>query len=886
MAWIGRFLNALRPARLDREFEEELEFHRQIRLRQAREQGLAPEEAERETRRRMGNLAAAKDEMRDARVAGWLASFLQDLGYGLTLLRRDRGVSALIVLALALGVGGNVAVFTLLKAAFLDPLPYPGAGRLVTITESHSRLRESGRNLSVALFEEIRARSRAIEQMAFLDHRDYQMTGGAEPVRVVAARVTASFFPLLGVSAAQGRVLVEDENQAGRTSVAVLTEAFWRSRLGADPNIIGRTLRLDGEPVTVVGVLPVGFHFDYPALRIPEPVDLYRPYPLQRPNDLSSGLSSVSEAVRVLARLRPGSATQEAGTELRDLAATLAAERPSAFRHRDGGPSGFSLEAAPLQEAIAGVHRPMLGLLAGSAAIILLISCANAAQLLLARSLRRRREVAIRAALGASRLRLIRQFFLEALVLAVCGGLAGLMLSGWITRLLTAVLPVRSPILESARMDAGAIAAALALSLLAAVLSGALPAVRGSRWTPGLALRAQVATGEGNRWRHSLIAAEAALSVFLLCAAGLIAHNLWTLISTPMGFDAENVLTMRLKLPGFRPGALDARARLALEQYRERIAALPYVDAAATVTGPPLRPARGGPTELIGVTDAAGALVSVIADNHLISPDYFRVLRIPLLAGRSFRAADGEGQPRVAIVNEEFARRFGLGRDVVGRQIFEPGEPITIVGLVGDVRTRGRQIAPVPEVYLSSLQFSWANVYLMVRSPLPPAQLLAQVKAAIRAANPDQAVYGVMTLEEMIADALREPRFQSWVIGAFALLAVAMAIAGMYSVVSCLVSQRTTEIAIRMALGARRGAIVRAILGVTSLWMVTGLAAGLGLGLAARHSLRSLSGAVSGGSPWMFAVVALLFLVAALAAAWLPARQAARLDPAVALRAE
>ena len=853
-----------------------------MRLRRSRERGLSAAEAEHETRRRMGNLLMAKEEMREARMVRWLASSLQDLRHGLVLLRRDPGVSGLIVLVLALGIGGNAAVFTLLKAAFLDPLPFRDAGRMVTILE------DNGWSPSVSEFLEIRARSRTLDQIAFAEHRDMQLSGTAEPVRVFAARVTASFFSLLGVNASLGRTFLEEENQPGRTPVVVLTDAFWRGRMGADPAALGRTLRLDGQPALVVGVLPPGFHFDYPTLRISEPVDIYLSFPIEPLAALhpSGGHRGDRQPVRVLARLREGTTYVQAESELQSIGSALAREHPSAYLTRDGKPRGFTFETLRLRDAIVGTQRSLLWLLLGGVGVLLLIACANTAQLLLARSLRRGHEFAIRAALGASRLRLIRQFLLEGLVLAACGGVAGLLVSGWIARLLAAVLPVRSPLLESAHSDLPAMGFTLAISLISAIVFAIIPAVKGSRWTPGPALSARATTVEGNRRRHVMIALEAALSVFLLCGAGLVAQNLWTLISTPMGFDPNHVLVMRLNLPARRPNSLDSKASQPLQEYLEKIAAIPGVDSAATVTGPPLRPAIGGPVEIVGLTEGSGALKSIIADLHQVSPDYFRTLRIPLLAGRAFRNDDVVGRPRVAIVNQEFARRFGLGADVVGRQTYEPGEPFTIVGMVGNVRTRGLRAAPYPESYISSMQFPWANVYLVARSAIPPAQLVKQVKAAIESSNSDQAVFGVMTMDELIVDSVTEPRFHVFLIGAFALLAVAMAASGMYSVISFLVSQRTSELAIRMALGASRGAIIKTVLGTTSLWVVAGLAGGLGLGLAARTTLRSLTNTEAAGSPAMYAAVVLFFLAVTLLAAYLPARRAARLDPAQALRCE
>src|SRR6202162_1594318 len=695
---------------------------------------------------------------------------------------------------------------------------------------------------STSEFVEIQARSRSFEQMAFAEHRDMELSGSGEPVRVFAARVTASFFPLLGVGASLGRTFLDEENQPGRTPAVILTDAFWRSKLGADPRAVGRTLRLDGQPALVVGVLPPRFHFDYPTLRIAEPVDIYVSYPLEHSYPMYSAGSGRGVAVRVLAGLRPGVTYAQANAELRSSAAVLTHAYPSAFPNIQHNPSLFHFVMVPLRDAIVGTQRSLLWLLLGGVGVLLLIACANTARLLLGRLLRRGRGVAIRAALGASRPRLIRQFLLEGLVLAACGGVVGILISGWIVQLLVAVLPVRSPLLASAHLDARAIGFTLAISLISALVFATIPALKGSRWTLGPSLNARASGGEGNRWRNAMIAIEAALSVFLLCGAGLVVQNLWTLISAPMGFDPSHVLAMRLKLPSSRPqNSVDPKAGLAFQEYLEKIEAIPGVESAATVTGPPLRNARTGNAELVGFTDATGRLKTIWSDNHLVSPSYFRTLRIPLLAGRTFRKSDSGPRVNVAVVNQEFARcneesarRLGLGANVGGQHLDEPGEPIRIVGMVGNVRTRGLQTAPL--VYVSSLQLDWVNVYLVIRSAIPQAQLVKMVKAAIQYSNSDQAVFGVMTMDELIADSVSEPRFDAFLIGAFALLAVAMAATGMYSVISCLVSQRTSEIAIRMALGASRGAIVRTILGATTMWVVAGLAGGLGLGLATRST--------------------------------------------------
>ncbi len=593
-------------------------------------------------------------------MPAWIC-FFHDARQSLTLLRRDRAVSGLIVLVLALGIGGTTAIFTLLQAAFLNPLPYRHPERLVTVMEN------TGGMPNVSEFLEIRRRTRTMEQLAFAEHLDMQLTGTGEPARVFVARVTASFLPLLGVSPRLGRNFLEEENQPGRAPAVILTDTFWHAHMGADPGIIGRTLRLDGRPATVVGVLPAGFQFDYPSLRIPEPVDIYVSYPIEPAWGMGPGANGHGDPVRVIGRLKDGVSLAQARDDLRGVARALTSEYPGSFRNPQHNPSLFSFLLLPLREAIVGTQRSLLWLLLGGVAALLLIACANAAQLLLARGLRREREVAIRAALGATRLRLVRQFFFEGLVLACCGGAAGLLAAVWMARLLVRSLPVRSPLLASAHLDGRTAAFTLAVSLVSALLFAIVPAVKGTRWTPGPSLGARTTAGEGNRWRHCMIAIEAALSVFLLCGAGLVAQNLHTLIATPMGFDPKGVLALRIKLPQGVQREIEPNAGVVFQEYLDRIEAIPGVDAAALVTGPPLRPARGGNSEIRGITEANGELKSIIAWNHLVSPDYFRTLRIPVLAGRTFRRDDAGRQVTVAIVNEEFARRFGLGRGHSGQ---------------------------------------------------------------------------------------------------------------------------------------------------------------------------------------------------------------------------
>jgi putative ABC transport system permease protein len=812
---------------------------------------------------------------------------MRDLLFAWRLLGREADVSALIVLVLALGIGGNSATFTLLKATFLDPLPYRDADRLVVVRE------DSGWSPSVGEFIEIRKRGRELEQPAFLQLQDMQLTGPDEPVRILAGRVTASFFPLLGVSASKGRTFSAEDNLPGANPVVMVSDGFWHSGMGADPGIIGRTLRLDGKPFQIVGVLPPAFHFDYPTLGVPEPIGVYVAFPLERSYSVRPSGYGGGPTVRMLARMRDGSTFQQAEAELRSIGSALVTENPSEFRRPDGKTMGVSFTIQPLREAIVGAQRPLLWLLSGGVCVLLLIACANTAQLLVARGLRRGREVAIRAALGATRPRLIRQFLMEGLVLAICGGVLGLLLSVWIVRLLVRMLPARSPIFESARVDAWVITFTLGLSVFSALLFAIIPAVKGSMYALGPSLGSR-AIGQGNRWRHGMLALEAALSVFLLCGAGLIGQNLLNLLVTPAGFDGSGVTLMQLALPPQRIEALPPSAKpwertaRAFEEYLERVQAIPGVEAAAISTAPPLLPQRGGPTRIVGVP-VAGDPLGYPALTNMVSPDYFRTLGIPLIAGRAFRDDDAPGREPVVIVNQEFARRAGVENPVGMKE--EPGldaehPTATIIGMVGNVRMRNLDPAPVPETYWSYRQVSLPTTYLAVRSSLPQAQLVNSVKQAIRSSYREQAVFNIRTMDQVFSSSVAQPRFQAALTGAFALLALAMAASGMYTVISYLVSQRTSEIAIRIALGAGRGAIVKTVLGTTSLWVVGGLAAGLGLGLAAGATIRSLTNTVTTGSPLMYAAVLAFFLLVTLLATCQPIRRAIRLDPAVALRSE
>jgi len=812
-----------------------------------------------------------------------LASWIQDFRHGLVLLRRDAGSSALILLVVALGIGGNTAIFTLMKAAFLDPLPFPNAERLVTISTSIEDKRiQGGTNVlspTVSEFLEIRRHSRVLEELAFFNHREFRLTVTDEPVRVVAAQTSASFFSLLGVRPSSGRTFQPDENNPGRNGIVVVSDDFWRIRMGADLRALGTTLHLNGEPFVVVGVLPRDFRFDYPSLRVPEPADIYIPMPLESESQVgvTRGKSALPDQVRVLARIPERNGAAEAAAELDSIARAL--YRPEYDRPVGTGDRSFRMQ--PLREALVGSQRPLLWLLMSGVVLLLMIGCANTAQLLLARSLRRSREVSIRAALGATRARLIRQFLLEGIVLAAGAGAIGVLLGHVILRVLIGLLPVRNPVLESARLDPGVLAFAFALSFISALVFSIVPAIKGSMWTLSPNLNARLVVGQSNRWRHVMIGIEATLSMFLLCGAGQIAQNLWVLMSAATGFDPNQVMVMQLRLP-----PQPERRRRVVQEHLSKIAAIPGVDSASVASAIPLRPGNGGFIRMVGEPPEVVASRRPVW-GYFVSPDYFRILGIPMVAGRTFRDDDVEGRPSVAVVNQEFVRSQGLGPEPIGQQIDDgPGGHITIVGVVSDVRVRGTQMTPEPQLYLSYLQHFLPNIYVLVRSPLAQAQLVNRVKAAIATADSEQPVFNISSMDQVFTNSIASPRFNAFLVGTFALVALAMAAGGMYSVISCLVSQRAGEIAVRIALGARRVTIVKAILLGTSAWLLGGLAAGCAFGLAASNTMRSFSNSTTSPSAGMFAVLALVFVLVMLLATVIPLRRAIRLDPVATLRCE
>jgi predicted permease len=820
--------------------------------------------------------------MREERVITWLESLLQDARYGSRSLRRVGLSTSVVILMLTLGIGANAAIFTLLNAVWLRPLPYEDAGRLVTLLDGYTKLAVGEDAPTVPEFLDVRRWTQSLEYMAFLDHRDFQVTGGQEPERVFGGRVTASFFPLLGVQPALGRVFRDDDNREGNENVVILADRLWRRAFAGDPAVVGRQLMVDGRPFTVVGVLPASFSFDHPGLGITEPVEIYVPFLMNDYYTLRSGSHSNIRRVRALARLARGYDVDSATAEMQVFAGRLATEHPDVYRSRPSGADmGFTMHVRSLQDAIVGGSRTMLWLLFAAVGIVLLIACANAAQFLLARGLERQDEVAVRLALGASRRRLVQQFLAESVILAAVSGALGFWCSTLIVRAFVALVPFRSPLLDRSSADGRVLAFTLGLSLLTAILFGLLPAISGSR--SGARRSLVPVHGGRSRPRHALIAFEVALSMVLLASAAVLLRGMFQVTNAPRGYSPNDVTLMRLRLIQPRP-ELRSNASLQYQEYLSRISAIPGVEAAAILSGQPVLL-----TETNFVIDGyAGNDVATLARQtarYIVSPDYFRTLRIPLLEGRAFTESDTRDRPAVVIVNQELARRLWPHESALGKRLRLPRES-TIVGVVGDTRMWGTALDMKPQLYVPSLQNWEPNAAIAVRTTAGAPPPIQAMKQAIWSIAPEQAVFNIRSMSQIVSGSVAQPRFTTLLLGSFAVLALVLSTAGLYGFVSYLVSRRAREIAIRMAIGAQRSHVFWLVSGQTILWTLGGLAIGAIGAIAASLVLASTVEGVARMDLTTLAGAGVMYLMISTAATYGPARRAFRLDTMRAIRCD
>ncbi len=801
-----------------------------------------------------------------------MTGFLQDIRYAGRALARSPGFAAAAVLTLALGIGANTAIFSVVDAVLLRPLPFPEADRLVVLwgrRGSDDRLLAAAADLL-----DYRARSRTLEDIGLERQQSVNWTGGGPPDRLAGAYVSANVLPMLGVRASRGRLFRPEEAANGTaTDVAILSYATWRDRFGADPAILGRSLTLDGRPREVIGVAGEGAADPF------VPVDVWLPIGrAPSPGWFDRGTFNVwAYAVR-----KPGSSAADVQRELSGIAADLARQYPRTN-------AGAGATVVPLREQVVGATGPILLTVLAFVGVVLLIACANVASLQLARAEGRRRELAVRAALGASRPRLVRQMLVESLVLSASGAGLGLLGAVWAIRALAAAVPGGLPAFGAVQVDPRTVLLCAFLTIGTALAFGLVPALRHSRADLAVSLAIKPGQSRGGRGldaRDVLVAGQLALCIVLLAGAGLLGRSLRALERADPGFAPERLLTAEFRLPAVKYGSPE-RITQFLDRALERVRAVPGIASAALVRSVPLTGNFGQVS--YAVEGAPAPPVPLTAEQNTVSPNFFATFSIPLLEGRDFSAADRADAPNVVVVNRTLAHRAWPGRPALGRRVKLLGPPdawATVIGVVGDIRQRRLTDPPTPQIYQDVAQAAGAYNSVAVRASSDPAPLVAAVREAIWSVDRDQPVWRGRPMAAAIAGQSAQPRFSLALTGAFALLALVLACVGVYGVMAHVLAQRTREMGIRVALGAQPAQIFRLALGRGVRVVLAASAVGLAGASAATRLLRGQLFGVGTSDPLTFTVVPLILAAVALAACALPARRAARVDPMVALRTE
>jgi putative ABC transport system permease protein len=802
---------------------------------------------------------------------------LRDLRYAVRALLRQPGFTIAVMLTLALGIGANTAIFSVVHGVLLRRLPYPNDAQLMTVwTRLSSGTTETA---SLPDYTDWKAQNSSFAQMsAYANSNDNLAAPGGDPERVPSARVIADFFETLGVRPAAGRWFVPDEFVFGSHRVVVLSHGLWERRFGANPAIVGQTITLNARPYTVVGVAPE-------SMRLPARAQLWTPLAF----DPASGpRSRRGDFLSVVARLKPGVSQARAQADMDAIARRLADAYPQTNAR-------IGVDVISLHDQLVGQIRPALLVFSGAVAFVLLIACANVANLLLARATAREREMAVRAALGAGRKRLVRQMLTESLVLAVGGGALGLLLAWWGVRGLKAAAPPTLPRLDEIGLDPIALGFTAVAVLVTGFLFGIAPAWRGSAFalhaTLGAGGRAGIGGGRGERLRGVLVVTQVALALVLLVGSGLLVRTFARLQQVDLGFDPRNVLTAQLVLPGAKYTS-EERMMSFFDALRERLTATPGVRTVALSSDVPL---GGGYNylsfQVIGQPAPRTGENLPDAVPTAATGEYFAALRIPLQSGRLFTQADGPNAPRVAVVNQELVKKAFAGRDPLGQRI-SFGNPtdstswLTIVGVVGSTRLEGVGLETYAQAFTPLAQSVVPYVYVVARTKGDPASLTPALRREVAALDATLPLSNILSMEQRAAESVAQFKLNSVIVTLFAVVALVLASVGIYAVIAYAVAQRTREIGIRMALGAARADVLRLIvrdgMSPTVLGVVIGALGALGV----TRLMRSLLYGVSATDPIVFSVVAAMLVIVALGACWVPARRAARVDPNVALRDE
>ena len=805
-----------------------------------------------------------------------MSVLLRDLRFAVRTLAKNPGFTLAAIVTLALGIGANTGIFTVTNALLLRPFPYRDPEQLVSLGAKDKTKDGPG---TLLRYEMLRDHSQSFQSVAAWTTDNLNLTGHGEPMQLQVARVSPNFFPLLGVQPQLGRSFTEEEGRSESQHVILLSDAMWRSHFGGSPDIVGQSINLDNTPHTIIGVLPATVQFPFVG-----PADMWTPryfeFSLMTPQQLHAGVGYLG----YLARLRPGVTMQSADSELGVLDRQYREQNPTA---PDAKPD-IVMAVEPLRDLVVADMRSRVLLLTGAVALVLLIACANVASLLLSRALARRREIAVRSALGASRGIVLRQLLTESILLALIAGTLGVGISWIATRALAtrgaAQLPQDIPI----GLDLHVLLFTLIISLLTGIIFGMFPAFQLSRVDLNMTLRDE---GRNSSAGHSrarlsslLVVGQVALSLLLLIGAGLLLRSFGRLLRVDPGFDAGNVLTMNVSLPSVKY----AKAQQQIDFFDEilrRVSALPGVRNTAMSAALPLSWIRLTPVLPEGQPDVPLAQRPFV-DIEAISPQWFQTMRVPLRGGREFTAADNAQSPKVVIVNETFARRFWPNDNPVGKHLAVGRwpQPAEVIGIAADIRNKGLAQPTQPQLYLAFPQLPWGKMHLLVRTAVPPRNMSQAVRAQIAAVDPDQPVNDIQTVDELVDNSRAEPRFTMLLLSGFSILALALAVIGIYGVLAYSVAQRRQELGIRLALGAERADLLLMVVRQGLTVAFAGIVIGLIAALLLTRWMSSMLYEIGTHDLTTFVLTPVAILCIALLASYLPARRATKVDPMEALR--
>ena len=869
---------------VETELDEELRFHFDRQVEKYMRSGMTEEEAKRRARLAFGGHEQAKEDCREARGTAFIELTLQDTKYAFRQLLANPTFSLVMILTLALSIGANSAIFSVINGVLLSRLPYPQPDRLVRIfLSSHDFPKFS---LNPFDFLDFRARNHSFASIAAFTRGDVQLSGDGEPVRLNGFGITSGYFRVLGLQPELGREFDFQSEIPGNGLQVILSDRMWRTRFGADPNIIGRKITMNMQPFTVIGVMPAGTQHpgnEYHALAYGEGVDVWWPFSFAG-NSNQRG----SHFIEGIGRLKDGVSEERATAEMNAIMAQLAREHP-------GGDSGWSVLVVPLYTEIVGASRQMLLVLLGSVGIVLLIACANAANLLMARASARQREIAVRLAMGAPRSRVVRQLLTESLLISLIGGTLGLALAFGGVRALVSLLPADFPRAHEIHVSGPVLAFTLLVSLITGILFGLAPALQASRTDPkeGLQKGGRTSTAGRNqgRLRNALVIAEVSLASVLLVGAGLMLRTFLNLTHLDPGFREDHVLTASLSLPHAQYKTHEQTAHF-YDRLVSSLNALPGVASAGAGSDLPWT----GYDENNGGFTIEGHKPPPHQDfharYHMATPGYFSAMGIPLLEGRSFTEADKTGAPWALIINHAMAERYWPGEDALGKRICFADVPksdsdwMTIVGIVGDIKDQPNSPSAENAYWWSEYQAAESDMSIVIRTQDDPRQIADGLRSAVHRLDPALAVADMKLMDSVVDTSVSTPRFTFVLVGLFAGLAILLAAIGAYGVIAYTVSQRTPEFGLRVALGAQRSDLLRMVLTQSAKLAVPGTIFGVLLALSMGSVMRNLIYGVSPADPVILSSVALLVLTVALIASYVPARRASRSDPMTTLRAE